>query len=131
MWTVSRCAFASTWMPGPTTSVSRWWARTTSMRCCRRPGSSRPRCSSFRSAGLQTRLHRVAAELAKGVAGDPPGGSGIGPPDLLGGQDGPGVELRAALADLPQRPGDRLLHVVAVVGRLLADHGQQGCERSE
>ena len=49
----------------------------------------------------------------------------VHPPDLLGGPDGPGVELGAALADLPKRPGDRLLHVVAVVGRLLADHGQQ------
>ena len=31
----------------------------------------------------------------------------------------------AALADLPQRPGDRLLHEVAVVGRPLADQRQQ------
>src|SRR5713226_1726577 len=73
----------------------------------------------------QALLHRVAAQLAQGVRGDPMRGARIELADALPGGDGCAVQHQAALADLPQRPIHRLADEIALVLCMTADDRQK------
>src|SRR5262245_30441079 len=85
-----------------------------------RVGQPQIRPSSF---PLQSILHGSAAQLAQGVAGNPACRAGAAGADALGRLDCEDVELPVALANLSQRPVDRLAHERPVVVRLALDDG--------
>src|SRR5260221_9201055 len=72
----------------------------------------------------QTRSDGVAFQLAKGVGGDPAGGTGIQFAHAERGADGGAIEAQIALADVAKSPIDGLADEIAIVARFAQQEGQ-------